>query len=136
MKRILFFSILLALILVSITSAQEPCPKAPENRTAWFDTCKYLFPGGDVKQGLPVRTPDPEFPESARRQKLKSGQAMVAVALNAQGTVDDVKIVSSSNPAFAQSSVAAVKQWTFKPAMKDGSPVAVQFEVETNFRSY
>ena len=135
MTRILS-SILLAFLFVSAAPAQESCPKAPEGRAAWFDTCKYLFPGGEVKRGLPIRTPDPEFPESARRQKLKSGQVVVAVALNAKGMVDDVKIVSSSNPVFAQSSVAAVKQWAFNPAMKDGSPVAVQFEVETNFHTY
>jgi len=30
----------------------------------------------------------------------------------------------------------AVKSWKFDPARKDGSPVAVQVNVEVNFRLY
>ncbi len=29
-----------------------------------------------------------------------------------------------------------VKQWKFEPAKKDGAPVAVQMNVEVNFRLY
>jgi protein TonB len=32
--------------------------------------------------------------------------------------------------------VEAVKTWRFKPATKDGVPVAVQVNVEVNFRLY
>jgi periplasmic protein TonB len=33
-----------------------------------------------------------------------------------------------------EQAVAAVKQWKFKPAMKDGQPVAAQVQVYANFR--
>ena len=32
--------------------------------------------------------------------------------------------------------IEAVRQWKFEPAMKDGRPVAVQINVEVNFRLY
>jgi TonB family protein len=35
-----------------------------------------------------------------------------------------------------QKAVEAVKQWKFDPATKDGKPVAVQINVEVNFRLY
>ena len=128
------FSILLVLPLVSAGSAQG-CPKAPEGRTAWFDTCKYLFSGGDVKVQRPLSTPDPEYTETARKKKIQ-GTVVVAVALNAQGTIDDIKVVRSLEPSLDQSSVNAVRQWKFAPATKDGQPVAVQFEIETTYRTY
>jgi TonB family protein len=35
-----------------------------------------------------------------------------------------------------QKAVEAVKKWKFQPAEKDGRPVAVQINVEVNFRLY
>jgi periplasmic protein TonB len=60
----------------------------------------------------------------------------LAVAPNAQGTVDDIKVARSLDASLDQASIDAVKQWKFNPATKDGKPVAVQFEAETQFRLY
>ena len=35
--------------------------------------------------------------------------------------------------AFAKSSLEAVKQWRFLPAMKDGKPVAVVYDITVRF---
>jgi TonB family protein len=35
-----------------------------------------------------------------------------------------------------EKALEAVKQWRFEPAKKDGRPVAVQINIEVNFRLY
>jgi TonB family protein len=112
-----------------------PCPSPAEGKTAWFDTCRYLLLGNGVKAGRALSIPDPEYSESARKAKIK-GTVFLAVALNATGTVDAVKVVRSVGPGLDQNAVDAVRQWKFAPATKDGKPVAVQIEVTVGFDMY
>lgn len=61
---------------------------------------------------------------------------MLAVAINASGTVDRIKVVQPLEPGLDQKAVEAVQQWKFSPATKDGKPVAVQIPVSVGFRLY
>lgn len=51
------------------------------------------------------------------------------------GTVRIVRITKTSDPKLNDAATAAMKQWTFKPAMKDGKPVKCSVTVELTFRS-
>jgi TonB family protein len=46
------------------------------------------------------------------------------------------KVARSLGMGLDQKAIEAVRQWKFEPAMKDGRPVAVQINVEVNFRLY
>ena len=48
----------------------------------------------------------------------------------------DVKVARSLGMGLDQKAIEAVKKWKFEPALKDGKPVAVQINVEVNFRLY
>jgi hypothetical protein len=50
-----------------------------------------------------------------------------------QGTV---VISRSLGMGLDEKALAAVRQWKFEPALKDGRPVPVQINVEVNFRLY
>ena len=112
-----------------------PCPDTVESKVSWFDPKLYLLHEYGVKLGRPLSTPDPEYAESARKARIQ-GTVMVAVAINAEGTVDAVKVVCSLEPGLDANAAYAVKHWKFTPATKDGKPVPVQIEVSTNFRAY
>ena len=112
-----------------------PCPDTVGSKTAWFDTNQYPLQGNGVKGGRPFFHPDPEYSESARKSKTM-GNVLLAVAINASGTVDAVKVVCKLEPGLDQNAVDAVKQWKFTPATKDGEPVPVQIEVSVGFRLY
>ena len=58
------------------------------------------------------------------------------MAINAEGTVDEVKVVCSLEPGLDANAVAAAKQWKFTPATKDGEPVPVQIEVSVGYSLY
>ncbi len=112
-----------------------PCPETLETKIAWFDPSQYPLLGNGVKVGRAVSAPDPEYSESARKAKIQ-GTVLMALAINAEGTVDAVKVVCSLEPGLDANAADAAKKWKFTPATKDGKPVSVQFEVSTNFRLY
>ncbi len=113
-------------------TSKDACPDTPQSKTPWFDTSQYAMHGNAVKLGRPVSTPDPQYSEPARKAKIQ-GMVLLAVAINADGTVDAVKVVCSLEPSLDQNSVDAIKKWKFTPATKDGNPVAVQIEVTTGY---
>jgi TonB family protein len=119
------------LVLVS----NRGCSSPPAGETASFDTCLYLPRGNGVKLGRPLSAPDPEYSEFARQHKIK-GTVFLAVAINATGGVDAVKVVHSLEPSLDQKAMEAVRQWKFNLATKDGKPVAVQIELTVGFDLY
>jgi TonB family protein len=115
-------------------SESAPCQPQRPTATTPFDVCEYWpVHGPGIHAPRAESAPDPTYPEAARKAKL-NGSVVVALAINAQGGVDDVKVVRSSDRRFEQSAMDAAKQWKFAPATKDGEPVAVQINAEMNFR--
>src|SRR5437016_5867777 len=60
-----------------------------------------------------VHKPAPEYTAIARQVKA-SGKVEVEVSIAADGTVEDVKIISG-NPLLTKASAKAAKDWTFTP---------------------
>jgi len=77
-----------------------------------------------------VRVP-PEYPDLAREAGV-SGTVMVQALVGRDGTVRDTRVVGSI-PMLDAVAVRAVRQWTFKPAMADGKPVAVWVGIPVKF---
>lgn len=69
----------------------------------------------------PIYRPKPAYPSGARAQKIQ-GYVVVAYTVSPSGAVTGARVVSAS-PAgvFNGASVAAVRQWRFKPSAKGGS---------------
>lgn len=62
------------------------------------------------------------YPSSLVSVGLKSGSASVAIAVDDAGHLTDYLVTAYTHPAFADSAVAALKKWTFEPAMIHGFP--------------
>jgi TonB family protein len=54
---------------------------------------------------------------------------VLGISIDAEGTVQDVKVITSGGPAFDAAAVAAARQFVFTPAEIDGvpAPVAIQY---------
>lgn len=121
-------------------SRNAPCQPQVPTVTAPFDTCKYL-PVGPGPAGPGIRPPrglsivDPKYTDAARKAKI-NGSVVVAVAINEEGGVDDVKIVRGLGYGLDQNAMDAARQSKFKPATKDGIPVPVQINMEMTFKLY
>lgn len=75
---------------------------------------------------------EPLYSEKYRAVKI-SGLVIVEAELSETGSVGDVRLLKSVAPDLDQSAMDAVRQWTFAPAMRDGKPIAVLFNLTINF---
>lgn len=80
-------------------------------------------------------SPNPAFSEDARRAKYQ-GTAMLSLIVDKDGQVQNVRILLPLGLGLDQKAVESVKQWRFKPAEKDGQPVAMTLAVEVSFHLY
>lgn len=72
----------------------------------------------------PVAThsPNPEFPEKFLNETIE-GEVQVQFTVTPQGRVDDIDIVSTTDPAFAEAVKKTLPDWLFAPAIRNGEPV-------------
>lgn len=91
--------------------------------------------GIDVSAPRTIYSPDPVYPPEARRQKFQ-GTVVLWVLIGADGEVRDVQVARPLGHGFDEEALKAVKAWRFTPALKHGTPVPVQLNVEVNFRLY
>ncbi len=81
----------------------------------------------------PLRTPEPEYSESARRQRIQ-GTVRFNTVVGEDGRVHDPLIVKSLEPSLDANAIDALKGWKFSPATKDGKPVAVEMMLEIEYK--
>ncbi|HMD71064.1 MAG TPA: energy transducer TonB [Bryobacteraceae bacterium] len=89
--------------------------------------------GAGITPPVLIYKKEPEYSPEARKAKYQ-GTVRLDVEVDASGQVANVKLVRSLGLGLDEKAIEAVRQWKFNPGMKDGKPVAVQTEVEVNFR--
>jgi TonB family protein len=60
---------------------------------------------------------------------LKGATVILRLTVDAAGNPSNIKIVRGDSEALRRNLVSAVSQWKFKPALKNGVPVATQIEL-------
>ncbi len=91
--------------------------------------------GGGVSAPRILYAPDPEYSEEARKAKYQ-GTVVLWVVVGPDGRPRDIRVQRSLGLGLDEKAMEAVRTWKFEPARKDGQPVAVQINVEVNFRLY
>jgi TonB family protein len=97
------------------------------------------------RSGVPIQTPDPsvrppklthsidpKFSKEARKAK-KGGIVVVGLMVDERGLPTDVHVTSGVGYGLDEEAAKAVKQYRFKPALKNGKPLAVEMRVEVHF---
>lgn len=82
---------------------------------------------------MPVKTPPPTYPTDMRKDGV-TGVVALKVLIDAEGNVAEVSVSKSSNSAFEEPAIAAVKRWKFKPGQKEGKAVPAQLMIPLQFR--
>ena len=73
------------------------------------------------------------YPEAARRNKI-TGQVVLRFHLDEKGGISHLQIVKAEPPGiFEDAALAAIQNWRFAPAMKDGHPVPYWVELPMPF---
>jgi len=91
--------------------------------------------GHGVSAPRPTYQPDPEFSEQARQAGYE-GVCVLELVVDAEGMPQKIRVTHAAGMGLDEKALEAVRQWRFKPGMKDGEPVAVLIDVETSFHLY
>ena len=91
--------------------------------------------GGSVHAPVLTFSIEPEFSEEARKAKF-SGSVDVYLIVDEQGNPTHVHVARDVGMGLGDKAVEAVRQYKFKPAMKDGKPVKVDMYVEVDFHIF
>jgi len=127
-----------------IPSPNQAAPAEPPNPNP--DASGIYHVGGGVTEPKIISVPQPMFSELARKQKI-GGIATVSFIIDEQGNTQNVHISRSiadmvdrthreAALSLDQAAVDVVKKYKFKPATKDGKPVAVYSNAQVNFQLY
>jgi len=81
-----------------------------------------------------VREEQPVYPAELAAAGVTGG-AIVEVIVGEDGAVRNATLLRASHPAFGESAVAAIKQWTFSPAIKDGAAVSSRWRLSIVFQT-
>jgi protein TonB len=89
--------------------------------------------GPKVSAPVAIYQPDEAFTQSTPKKRT-TGVCFVGLIVDADGKPQNVHLVVSLEPSSDQYAIELIKHDQFKPAMKDGHPVAVRVNVEVNFQ--
>lgn len=81
---------------------------------------------------LPLHYVAPEYPQEMRRDGIE-GSVLVICRIDATGKLRSAEAVRSSDVNFVDPALAAVRQWRFKPALRDGVPVEMDVTIPIRF---
>jgi TonB family protein len=80
-----------------------------------------------------IHKQEPQYTEEARDAKIE-GAVLLSVIVEVDGKLSNIRIVRGLDDGLDANAVAALKEWVFRPAEKDGQPVPVSANIEVNFR--
>ncbi|HYH09136.1 MAG TPA: energy transducer TonB [Thermoanaerobaculia bacterium] len=112
----------------TIRAAAIPQPPDPS-----LEGGRWLRVREGITAPVPVQRVEPVYPDEYRRAHV-TGIVVLEVAISESGTIEDVSILKSLAPGLDMAAADAVRKWTFKPAMQDGKPVPVLFNLTINFK--
>ena len=113
-------------------TAQQPASDTPPGS----DTPKEEIPraGLDgVTMPKCLHCPKPNYTQEARNKKCE-GVVVLIVVVTREGMPADIEVKKSLGLGLDENATEAVRQWTFKPAKKDGRPVTSRVPIEITFR--
>lgn len=91
--------------------------------------------GGEVTAPLCEYCPIPDYPEEMRAEKVY-GVVVLWCVLTEDGQPAGIRVHTSGGKQFDNSAAYALTRWRFKPAMREGRPVAAWMAIEISFRLY
>jgi len=92
--------------------------------------------GGRVSAPVVIHSVEAEFSDEARRAKYQ-GVCLISLIVDSQGNPQNIRIARALGMGLDEKAIEAIRQYKFKPAMKDGkTPVPVMITIEVDFRLY
>ncbi len=87
---------------------------------------------GSVTAPAKISAPTAHYPDAALEHRAR-GTVIVRLRINRAGNVDGAVVLKGAPHGMSEAAVAAYRQWRLKPATFRGKPVAVYYNMTTNF---
>lgn len=81
----------------------------------------------------PMQKSDPGYPTELRRDNVQGTVTLYAV-IHSDGSVGDIRVLSSPDERLDAFASSALARWKFRPATKNGTPVALEAVVKIPFQ--
>lgn len=88
---------------------------------------------GELVAPVATQEVDPGYPLELMRQNVQ-GTVILSAVIHSDGSVRDIRVLRGVDDRLDQYASAALSRWRFRPATKDGDPVALQTVVMIPFR--
>jgi TonB family protein len=85
-----------------------------------------------VMAGLKISGVNPNYPETSKRNHV-SGAVILKARIGTDGRIHSLRVISTPDADLAIASLAAVRQWIYKPYLLNGEPVEINTQVTVNF---
>jgi len=92
----------------------------------------YARVSGGIIAGMRLTFVQPIYPESAKRNRV-SGTVVLHAVISRDGHIYSLFPVAGPDPDLTIAAIAAVRQWTYKPYLLNGSPTRVDTTITINF---
>jgi protein TonB len=92
-------------------------------------------PSGISKAMQLISKPQPRYTEEARKNNFQ-GSVTLRVTFNANGTIGSVAAVNRLPYGLTEEAIAAARRIQFKPAMRNGQPIAESKRIQYSFTIY
>jgi outer membrane biosynthesis protein TonB len=91
------------------------------------------FFGNEVRPAIPIKTPDPvvypwQLPDY-------EGNEVIEVTIDARGEIIRKKVLQSLGPDIDSKCLAALDNWLFQPATRNGAPIPSKYDTVFPFRA-
>jgi TonB family protein len=90
--------------------------------------------GDEVKPALPISFAEPRISRWELPRDLQ-GDVIVEVTIDSQGSVVDERLLQGLGSGIDEKVMAAVREWRFRPATRNGVPVPSKHDVHFHFPS-
>lgn len=118
----------------SLPEFRRPDDTIPD-QTSQGDQAVHKVDQKSVVAPTPVYQPDPDYSDRARDAKYQ-GTVILGVVVDSSGRVSRVKLLRALGRGLDEKAMEKVEIWKFKPATRNGQPVAVEVNVEVTFNLY
>jgi TonB family protein len=98
-----------------------------------FAELKDVEKPGDLVAPVATHEVDPGYPIELMRQNVQ-GTVMLSAVIRSDGSVGEVQILRGVDDRLDEYASAALSRWRFRPATRNGDPVALQAVVMIPFR--
>jgi TonB family protein len=88
--------------------------------------------GSDVIPAVKMIGAMPAYTEQARRDGVR-GNVRLSVRILANGSVAEIRVIEGLGHGLDELTVQAVRQWRFRPAIRNGQPTDTQQEIAIPF---